>query len=177
MDVLEKIETTEAEVDQYFTDRWKKKAKKILIKRENMGLDQYMYKRDQNGKVLEGRLDHEIDGYETEFIYWRKANHIHRWLVDNVQDGIDDCEEYPVSLEQMITFYDQLVQARLTRDASIFPPSEGFFFGSNSIDEYYWNEILETIRKLESDITIIKKLKETNQLDTYKNTFFYRASW
>lgn len=23
--------------------------------------------------------------------YWRKANHIHKWFVDNIQDGIDDC--------------------------------------------------------------------------------------
>lgn len=23
--------------------------------------------------------------------YWRKANHIHLWFVNNVQDGIDDC--------------------------------------------------------------------------------------
>ena len=24
--------------------------------------------------------------------YWRKANHIHSWFVDNVQDGVDDCD-------------------------------------------------------------------------------------
>jgi hypothetical protein len=29
--------------------------------------------------------------------YWRKANHIHKWFVDNVQNGKDDCEEYYVS--------------------------------------------------------------------------------
>ena len=23
--------------------------------------------------------------------YWRKANHIHQWFVDNIQNGIDDC--------------------------------------------------------------------------------------
>jgi len=23
--------------------------------------------------------------------YWRKANHIHAWFVNNVQDGVDDC--------------------------------------------------------------------------------------
>ena len=27
-----------------------------------------------------------------EEIYWRKANAIHAWFVDNVQDGEDDCE-------------------------------------------------------------------------------------
>jgi len=24
--------------------------------------------------------------------YWRKANAVHKWFVDNVQDGVDDCE-------------------------------------------------------------------------------------
>jgi hypothetical protein len=32
---------------------------------------------------------------------WRKANAIHRWFVDNVQDGNDDCKEYYVSREKM----------------------------------------------------------------------------
>ena len=24
--------------------------------------------------------------------YWRKANHIHNWFVENIQDGVDDCD-------------------------------------------------------------------------------------
>lgn len=32
---------------------------------------------------------------------WRKANAIHNWFVVNVQDGNDDCKEYPVSEEQL----------------------------------------------------------------------------
>lgn len=37
----------------------------------------------------------------SEAGYWRKANHIHRWFVDNVQNGEDDCGTYTVSLEQL----------------------------------------------------------------------------
>jgi len=33
--------------------------------------------------------------------YWRKANAIHQWFVDNVQDDIDNCGEYRVSEEQL----------------------------------------------------------------------------
>ena len=29
--------------------------------------------------------------------YWRKANHIHKWFVDNVQNGEDDCGTYEVA--------------------------------------------------------------------------------
>ena len=33
--------------------------------------------------------------------YWRKANHIHKWFVDHVQGGDDDCKRYSVSLNQL----------------------------------------------------------------------------
>ncbi len=32
---------------------------------------------------------------------WRKANAIHKWFVDNAQNGVDDCKEYYVSEEQL----------------------------------------------------------------------------
>jgi hypothetical protein len=33
--------------------------------------------------------------------YWRKANHIHKWFVDNVQNGTDNCGNYYVSREKL----------------------------------------------------------------------------
>jgi len=33
--------------------------------------------------------------------YWRKANQIHKWFVENVQNGEDDCSDYYVSREQL----------------------------------------------------------------------------
>jgi hypothetical protein len=33
--------------------------------------------------------------------YWRKANQIHKWFVDNVQDGNDNCGHYDVSRDQL----------------------------------------------------------------------------
>lgn len=33
--------------------------------------------------------------------YWRKANQIHAWFVENVQDGEDDCGSYMVSKESL----------------------------------------------------------------------------
>ena len=32
---------------------------------------------------------------------WRKANHIHKWFVDNVCGGVDDCEPYEVEDYQL----------------------------------------------------------------------------
>jgi hypothetical protein len=38
--------------------------------------------------------------------YWRKANAIHRWFVDNVQKGVDDCDEYYVTREKLTELRD-----------------------------------------------------------------------
>lgn len=38
---------------------------------------------------------------EESVCYWRKANQIHKWFVDNVQNGIDDCRSYDVGLEDL----------------------------------------------------------------------------
>lgn len=43
----------------------------------------------------------KISYIEESVGYWRKANQIHNWFVQNVQKGIDDCGSYDVSKEQL----------------------------------------------------------------------------
>jgi hypothetical protein len=38
---------------------------------------------------------------EEEVMYWRKANQIHKWFVENVQEGNDDCGTYFVEREKL----------------------------------------------------------------------------
>jgi hypothetical protein len=38
---------------------------------------------------------------EAEVGYWRKANQIHRWLVENAQHGIDECQSVDVGRAQL----------------------------------------------------------------------------
>ena len=33
--------------------------------------------------------------------YWRKANHIHNWFVENIQDETDNCEEHFVNKDKL----------------------------------------------------------------------------
>lgn len=47
--------------------------------------------------------------------YWRKANQIHNWFVQNVQDGNDDCDSYEVTKEQLTELYNT---AKTVLDAS-----------------------------------------------------------
>jgi len=49
------------------------------------------------GKIIAKR----ISGITEEVGYWRKANAIHNWFVENVQEGDDDCGDYDVSREQL----------------------------------------------------------------------------
>lgn len=57
-----------------------------------MGLDMYLIKRKKN--------DANDDSF-NEVAYWRKANQIHNWFVENVQNGIDDCGYYEVSKQEL----------------------------------------------------------------------------
>ena len=63
-----------------------------------MGLDMFLERMPRGEKPR-----YEI---ATEIGYWRKANQIHNWFVNRVQDGIDDCRyHHPVSrriLEELI---------------------------------------------------------------------------
>jgi len=58
-----------------------------------MGLDMYLLR----GKKEESPQNSEEIGY------WRKANAIHRWFVDNVQGGADDCEFHEVTKDHLKT--------------------------------------------------------------------------
>lgn len=79
-----------------------------------MGLDMYLYKnsskyRMKDGSLAEGRENVDFDRFGctnrvtivSNVMYWRKANAIHEWFVQNVQNGEDDCNEYDVSEEDI----------------------------------------------------------------------------
>lgn len=55
----------------------------------------------QGSKPYDGVDPAKVKYVIEEAMYWRKANHIHRWFVENVQNGEDDCREYYVSREQL----------------------------------------------------------------------------
>jgi len=59
----------------------------------------------KDGKLLDIDLS-KIDEIEQRAGYWRKANAIHNWFVANVQDGMDDCDEYYVSKADLQSLLD-----------------------------------------------------------------------
>lgn len=101
--------------------------------------------------------------------YWRKANQVHNWFVNNVQKGVDDCNTYIVSKEKL----EELLKTvnMVLKDSSLthlLPTKSGFFFGSTLYDEWYFQDLKNTKKILK------KVLIET---DFEKQLVVYRASW
>lgn len=85
---------------------------------------------------------------------WRKANQVHKWFVDNVQDGKDDCGYYGLDLEQIEKLCDLCEELLLTRNPTLakehLPPQAGFFFGGTDLDQYYWEDLEHTVKQLQA---------------------------
>ena len=145
-----------------------------------MGLDMYLYARQfafngfknqdlYNKLVQEAPFALDTATLQVQVAYWRKANQIHKWFVDHVQDGKDDCEEYRVTRDQLQLLVDncKLVLMNKEEAKTLLPRQEGFFFGSYEYDEYYWFDIQDTIEQLE------KVLNEYPE----EWDFQYQSSW
>ena len=108
--------------------------------------------------------------------YWRKANQIHKWFVDKVQKGTDDCGIYYVErsqLEELVATCKEVLNVVKTVEgaelaASKLPTASGFFFGGTDYDEYYLEDLKNTVTMLEA----ILADRQLNDWD-----FEYHASW
>lgn len=110
-----------------------------------------------------------VSEIELDLGYWRKANHIHKWFVDNVQGGEDECQKSYVSNDQLKQLHS--ICCEILADHSkteLLPTKGGFFFGSTDYDEYYFKDIQDTKE-------ILEKLFESGELD--KMSVYYQASW
>lgn len=111
-----------------------------------MGLDMYLYGVKQEFK----KHDYNIGGYKesTEIGYWRKANAIHRWFVENCQDGIDNCATYYVGYEDLKELRNLCIRVLCKKESpeEILPTQEGFFFGITDYGEDYIYDLEETIK-------------------------------
>ncbi len=134
-----------------------------------------LYKADKNADPGE----EDFFGKAKEIAYWRKANQIFGYLEKKVALGnnLENCKTYEVTPSMFLEFYDDLVQARLSRDTSLFPTTEGFFFGSTEVDKYYWDTLLDSIDMLAEEVKIIKEYIDNDNLDNYDKRYYYYASW
>ena len=130
---------------------------------------------------------------EEEVMYWRKFNALHGWFVNECGDGKDECQEMYVSEDKLKEILNLLKQVKMILDNSkivtkvltdwnneeyevsvydcdkelfdLFPPTEGFFFGSTEIVESFKEDV-------ERSITIFEESVNDNSGD-----YYYQASW
>ena len=108
--------------------------------------------------------------------YWRKANQIHKWFVDNIQDGVDNCSSYRVERTQLqellklcINILNTKGEKKMRQNAiKHLPTALGFFFGSTDVDSSYFSDLESTVHQLDQ-ILHNTKFK--------KATFYYQSSW
>ena len=122
--------------------------------------------------------------------YWRKANSIHDWFVENIADGVDNCEKVYVSHSKLLELKAACISTLETlktctkkvetrKDFQDKPfectsydtsgvdmelnPLAGFFFGSTEVDDWFVQDLEDTIEIVDS----------TNEGGEY----YYEASW
>jgi hypothetical protein len=108
-------------------------------------------------KGRKGNWDSNIvKGVEIEAGYWRKANAIHDWFVKNVQDGEDECRAHYVSREHLreLAGVCRQVLDDHALAPQLLPTTSGFFFGSTDYDEYYYQDLEQTISIVESCLAL-----------------------
>lgn len=111
---------------------------------------------------------YRMDELDFCLIYWRKANAIHKWFVDNVQDGVDECREHDVLREKLQELRDLCLKVLDNKDLAqeLLPTKSGFFFGDTAYDEYYFAMLKFTAEEIEKVLELP---------DGYY--FYYRSSW
>lgn len=133
---------------------------------------------------------------EIQTGYLRKANAIHGWLVQNIQDGKDECQHTYFPRDKVTELRDICRRILATVDkgapvmqkgfgdstyetypslkldtelaAQLLEPTQGFFFGSYELDEWYVSD-LETAEKF---LTQMLEHPKFQSMD-----FYYHASW
>jgi hypothetical protein len=145
-----------------------------------MGLDMYLEARkyiyfDEREKfnpvitrLIPESQPFSIKSITLEVGYWRKANQIHAWFVDNVQDENDDCEEYEVDTEQLIKLKELCEQVLENHDLAdtLLPVRSGFFFGGTEYDQDYYEELKRTVEILNKVLLLPQSW-----------SIYYHSSW
>jgi hypothetical protein len=127
------------------------------VKGDKMGLDQFIL------------IDSESEEYEYHIVIsWRKRNQIHGYF-DRLFDEVENCEAYPVSIEQLEKLIDTCRKVLENHDLAeeLLPVTGGIFFGNYEYNDLYFNQVEETMENLENLIKI----------HDGKTQYYYYAWW
>jgi hypothetical protein len=156
-----------------------------------MGLDMYLYARqfvsasswagekesskikevanmmNGNNFLMEDSL--QFAEIKLQVAYWRKANAIHKYFVDQCAGGKDECQDTYVEREQLQDLLNRCktILEDHSKAGELLPSRSGFFFGSTDYDEWYFYD-------LEQTVPVLEKILKDAPIDW---EFEYQASW
>ena len=131
----------------------------------------------KRGGVLRTDIKPNRICYITEQVaYWRKFNALHGWFINECGAGVDECQDISVDEEKLKELLETLkeVSSNFTKADELLPPTQGFFFGSDEVDEYYKEEVNSTIKIIED---LLEENEQSKEYGLYSGEFEYRASW
>jgi hypothetical protein len=109
---------------------------------------------------------------EVSTLYWRKANQIHQWFVENVQGGEDDCKTYYVTEAQLETLRNTckmiMASTRLVAGKIV----NGRMMGPDGI----WKDVIEDGQRLENS-TVANALLPTQAGFFFGSTDYDERYW
>jgi hypothetical protein len=149
-------------------------SKKTYVKQwEHKGEDNFNVEVTQKGEPVQHIKRERISYVVEEVGYWRKANQIHNWFVNNVQNGEDNCGEYHVYEEQLEELLGLCKQVLTNNELAkeLLPSQSGFFFGGTEYDEWYFKNLENTVEIIE---TLLSERNEDGYLD---GSIYYESSW
>ena len=105
-----------------------------------MGLDMVLIrkKKRKNNKKIYDTMEWE------EIAYWRKANQIHKWFVDKVQDSVDDCNYYLVKkedIEELVNICNKILKETQLIDGRVL--ERDYYTNGEHIKEYGIGKIVD----------------------------------
>lgn len=149
------------------------------------------------------KKEHPWYSISDEVAYWRKANAIHQWFVDNVQDGIDDCDYHHEvtewKLRQLLETCKRVLREAVTVDGQV--QNGTTYYPGGRVEHHYepgrvvtnpaiCNELLPTSRgcffgtyeydewylqDLESTVEQIERVLAETDFET--EMVYYISSW
>lgn len=163
-----------------------------------MGLDQYIEievvhqtENTEKGRTVTERRDEEL-------AYFRKVNFIQKFFEDKYE--IPDAESVPITkedlqeladlCERVMDKFEEWDGAKEALDsddyieppkhiqdyaAELLPTCDGFFFGSTDYDNWYFNDVKDTMNTIRELIQEVEDTYEVEDADNYQ--LFYRAWW
>jgi hypothetical protein len=164
-----------------------------------MGLDQYLSVRKYISRIdwSKSTQDHQTetlefrnvvtnaglqdivdgDGYvgayvEVPVYYWRKANFVHQYIVDNYANGEDNCQAIELTigaLRELVDLCHEVLKDK-SKASELLPTQSGFFFGSTEYDDWYYEQVEDTFRGLSG---LLEKVEASSE-ELYP---VYQASW